>query len=142
MRKRTKARECALQLLYQLDITRGDLQDSLKNYWVDNEQPQEIKEFATNIVEGTCQKKDQIDSLITKYAENWTIGRMAVVDRNILRLAAYELLYSSDVPPKVCINEAVDLAKKFGDAESGKFVNGILDRIYKENKKDDAAKEG
>jgi len=133
MRKRTKARECALQILYQIDITSDEPQASLRDYWIDKGFEQDIMEFATKIVEGTVAKKGQIDSLITKYAQNWTLSRMAVVDRNILRMAAYELLYSSDIPPKVSINEAVELAKKFGDAESGKFVNGILDKIHKEH---------
>jgi len=141
MRKRTKARECALQILYQIDITSDNPQDCIKNYWLENKEPVEISDFAVSVVEGTCQKKDDIDKLITKYAQNWTLTRMAVVDRNILRMAAYELLFCPDMPPKVCINEAVELAKKFGDAESGKFVNGILDRIHKEDIKD-AAKKG
>ena len=132
MRKRTKARECALQVLYQIDITCDDPSKSLENFWSSNEENDQIRDFATKIVEGACQKKVEIDSIITKYAQNWTLSRMAVVDRNILRMSIYELLYCPDVPPKVSINEAVDLAKKFGDAESGKFVNGILDRVHKE----------
>lgn len=132
MRKRTMARECALQVLYQIDITSDKPEAALQNYWSSNEQPEQIIEFATRIVDGAYKNKDEIDSLITKYAENWTISRMAIVDRNILRMSIFELLHCPDVPPKVCINEAVDLAKKFGDAESGKFVNGILDRIHKE----------
>ena len=135
MRKRTRARECALQVLYQMDITSDKPEDSLKNYWLENEESAEIKDFAESIVNGTRDKKDEIDKLITKYAQNWTLLRMAVVDRNIMRMAIYELLHCPDIPPKVCINEAVELAKKFGDAESGKFVNGILDRIHKEAQK-------
>ena len=138
MRKRTKARECALQVLYQIDITADKPDISLKNYWAENDEPDEIMKFAAGMVEGTCRNKQDIDKLITKYAENWTLNRMAVVDRNIMRMAAYELLYCPDTPPKVCINEAVELAKKFGDVESGKFVNGILDRIHKEKNKTDA----
>lgn len=134
MRKRTKARECALQMLYQIDITSDTAEPALEGYWQDNKQQQQIVEFATNLVKGVCQKKGRIDELLTSYTENWTISRMAVVDRNILRMGVYELLYCPDIPPKVSINEAVDLAKKFGDSESGKFVNGILDRIHKENK--------
>jgi N utilization substance protein B len=141
MRKRTRARECAVQVLYQIDITSDEPDISLKNYWQDNKEPQDITEFTTKLVHGSCQKKEEIDRLIARYAENWTIQRMAVVDRNILRMATYELLYCPDIPAKVCINEAIDLAKKFGDAESGKFVNGILDRIHKEAAKD-AAKTG
>lgn len=140
MRKRTKARECALQILYQIDITSDTAEAALDSYWQDNEQPQQIAEFAANLVKGVCQKRVRIDELLTSYTENWTISRMAVVDRNILRMGVYELLYCPDIPPKVSINEAVDLAKKFGDSESGKFVNGILDRIHKENK-NSAAKE-
>ncbi|OIO79075.1 MAG: transcription antitermination factor NusB [Candidatus Omnitrophica bacterium CG12_big_fil_rev_8_21_14_0_65_43_15] len=136
MRKRTRARECALQVLYQIDVTSDLPQDSLEAYWAENDEPQEIREFASKIVCGTQEKKDDIDKIISKYAENWTLQRMAVVDRNILRLAAYELLYCPDTPPKVCINEAVELAKKFADPDSGKFVNGILDGIHKETKKD------
>jgi len=135
MRKRTVARECALQILYRIDITSDDPDVALKDYWSHSEHPPEIAEFATKLVNGTVSKKQDIDKLITKYAENWTLSRMAVVDRNILRMSGYELLYCPDIPPKVCINEAVELAKKFGDAESGKFVNGILDRIHKENEK-------
>jgi len=80
-------------------------------------------------VEGTIKNIDKIDNLIQKYALNWELHRMAYVDRNILRFATYELLHLPDVPPKVSINEAIELAKKFGDQESGKFVNGILDKI-------------
>jgi len=140
MRKRTKARECALQILYQIDITSDKPASAMVSYWHDNPQPQDITEFATRLVEGTLASQKDIDVLLAKYAENWTIPRMAVVDRNILRMATYELLHSPDVPPKVSINEAVDLAKKFGDAESGKFVNGILDRILKESKTNDSKK--
>ena len=136
MRKRTKARECALQVLYQIDITNAALEDALKDYWAEYQHPQNIVEFAAKIVEGTCRNKKEIDGLIGKYAENWSISRMAVVDRNVMRMAAYELLYCPDIPHKVCINEAVELAKKFADSESGKFVNGILDRIHKESTKD------
>ena len=130
-----------MQVLYQIDITSDNPQAVLDNYWAGNKQPQEVRDFSVNIVKGTCQRKDEIDKLITKYAENWTISRMAVVDRNILRMAVYELLHCPDIPPKVCINEAIELAKEFGDSQSGKFVNGILDRIHKEAKKD-VPKEG
>jgi len=119
-----------------MDITSDEPVESMKNYWSDNGESDEIKAFAESLVTGTYSKKIEIDKLINKYAENWSLMRMAVVDRNIMRMSIYELLYSPDIPPKVCINEAVELAKKFGDAESGKFVNGILDRIHKETKKD------
>jgi N utilization substance protein B len=85
-------------------------------------------------VRGTKQHQGKTDQLITQYAEHWDLDRMAVVDRNILRLAVHELLWQPDVPPKVAINEAIELAKKFGTADSSRFINGLLDRILKEHR--------
>lgn len=132
MRKRTKARECALQILYQIDITKDSSDNLLSAFWEDKKTESEVRDFATALVKGTVENMQKIDDIITKYASNWKLKRMAVVDRNVLRLSAYELLYREDIPPKVSINEAVDLAKKYGDIDSGKFVNGVLDRINKE----------
>jgi N utilization substance protein B len=132
MRKRTKARECALQVLYQIDITKNDCKYCLQDYWyVNKDVDRTITEFANGLVRGTIDNVKKIDKVISGYATNWNIGRMAVVDRNILRLATYELLFLKEIPPKVSINEAVDIAKKYGDKDSGKFVNGILDKISK-----------
>lgn len=133
MRKRTKAREFALQILYQIDITRTDAEACLEDFWKSrgDETEPEVKEFAEKIVFGAIERKDDIDKVISEAAQNWEIGRMAVVDRNILRLTTYELLYREDIPPKVSINEAIEIAKKYGDRDSGKFVNGILDKINK-----------
>jgi len=136
MRKRTKARECALQILYTMDIAGVQLEVALSDFW--NEHPsfeKEIRDFAKGLLEGINENTEKINKTISEYATNWTMKRMAVVDRNILRLATYELLFREDIPPKVTINEAVDIAKKFGDANSGKFVNGILDKIGKEAKR-------
>ena len=130
MRKRTKARECALKVLYQIEMTGDGSEDALRIFW-DNE-PQDVeavKEFADRLVKGVRGNIKEIDAAISRYAANWQIDRMAVVDRNILRMAAFEILYVDDIPPKVSINEAVDIAKKYGDTDSGKFVNGILDKI-------------
>jgi transcription antitermination factor NusB len=133
MRKRTRARECALQVLYQIDITKDDCSSSLDDFWRSaREQDVSVKEFADSLVRGTIGNLEAIDKAITRYATNWHIDRMATVDRNVLRLATYELLYLREIPPKVSINEAVDIAKKYGDKDSGKFVNGILDKISKE----------
>ncbi len=132
MRKRTKARECALQILYQIDITKDSPDNLLSAFWEDKKTESEVRDFATALVKGTVENMQKIDDMITKYASNWRLKRMAVVDRNVLRLSTYELLYREDIPPKVAINEAVDLAKKYGDVDSGKFVNGVLDRINKE----------
>jgi len=132
MRKRTKAREYALQVLYQADVTKDPADSALEIYWQDKLTEPEVKEFASELVKGTISKLAQIDELITKYAQNWQISRMALVDRNILRLGAYELLFREDIPVKVSINEAVELAKRYGDIDSGKFVNGVLDKIHKQ----------
>lgn len=132
MRKRTKARECALQILYQVDIRKDPPEKLIAEFWETEEVESEVKDFAEALVKGAVANTRKIDEMISKYASNWKLSRMAVIDRNVLRLATYELLFCEDIPPKVSINEAVDLAKKFGDIESGKFVNGILDRINKE----------
>jgi transcription antitermination factor NusB len=132
MRKRTQAREYALQILYQIDVRKDPEDKILVDFWKNIETEPEVSDFAAKIVIGTIRNKKKIDEMITKYASNWKLSRMAVIDRNVLRMASYELLFCDDIPPKVSINEAVDLAKKFGDTESGKFVNGILDKINKE----------
>jgi N utilization substance protein B len=133
MRKRTKARELALQVLFQVDITAEDLDEALEVFWQNQANPVEpsVKEFAEILIRGTRSQLKTIDELIAKYATNWLIKRMAVIDRNVLRLASFEILNLADIPVKVSINEAVDLAKKFGDLDSGKFVNGILDKLSK-----------
>jgi transcription antitermination factor NusB len=129
MRKRTKARELALQLLYQINITEDSLENSLEIFWNEHKFSPPIRDFATMLVTGTIDNLSRIDQIITKYAKNWQIKRMATVDRNILRMATYELIFLKDIPPKVSINEAIDIAKKFSDSQSGMFVNGILDKI-------------
>ena len=131
MRNRTKSREYALQMLYQLDIRRASAEQILSEFWQEDEPPAEVKAFANQLFLGTMEHLGEMDALITRHADNWNLKRMAVIDRNILRLGAYELLQVKETPPKVCINEAIELAKRFGDAESGKFINGILDAIYK-----------
>lgn len=134
MRKRTKARELALQLLYQADVTHADVKELIGDFFAMSANADEepaVKEFAGELVKSVWEHLSLIDEQITKYATNWQLDRMATVDRNILRLASFELLFRPDIPPKVSINEAVELAKKYGDLESGKFVNGILDKINK-----------
>ena len=137
MRKRTQAREYALQLLYEYDIIK-DFPDSLTSFWSRQEEPvdEEVKGFAEELVQGIVRYLKDIDKKVSGYAANWNLNRMAVVDRNVLRLGSFELLYLKDVPAKVSINEAVDLAKKYSGEDSGKFVNGILDRIKDECGKD------
>ncbi len=132
MRKRTKSRECALQILYTIDITGDSLSNITQIYWENHQQFLSCRDFADVLLKGISMHKDEIDKVISTYASNWKLGRMAIVDRNVLRISAFELLYLDEIPPKVSINEAVNLAKKFSTVDSGKFVNGILDRINKE----------
>ena len=129
MRKRTRARECALQILYQLDMMKQPLDQVLSSFWELHPAPDEVREFSERLVHGTSERLEQIDRTIERYAENWQLHRMAIVDRNILRFATCELLFMDEIPPKVTINEAVNIAKKYSQDEAGKFVNGILDKI-------------
>ncbi len=132
MRRRTKARELVLKFLYQIDITKDKWQEAIIDFWQERDVEEDIKQFANLLIEGTFKQLDYIDSVIANSAENWEFKRMAIVDRNIMRMACFEMLFRPDIPPKVSINEAINLAKKYGDVESGKFVNGILDRIKRD----------
>jgi N utilization substance protein B len=154
MGKRREARERAVQFLFQHDLNPGqDLPAAMEHFWESQRaaaiagekgaatwgQPVElppatadelaIREFADPLIRGTLEHRDEADALITKLAKNWELHRIAAVDRNILRLAIYEMLHREDIPPVVSINEAVDIAKKFSTQDSGKFVNGILDKV-------------
>lgn len=131
MGKRRRARESALQILFQVDVGGATLNDALNNFWSTHKYPSEVKEFATRLAKGAISFRDVIDREIVKVAEHWDIGRMTAVDRNILRLAIYEILYLRDIPLKVSIDEAIELAKKFSTGQSGNFVNAILDKVAK-----------
>jgi N utilization substance protein B len=140
--KRRKAREYALQFLYGIDFVKPDtiykkipdnIKDDLKNFWEEiGEKDLETKTFAEDVILGTILNINEIDTLIQKVTERWTLERMACIDRNILRFATYELLYRNDIPPVVTINEAIEIAKKYSTSESASFINGILDKIAKE----------
>ena len=129
MKKRTRARELALQFLYQLDLLGDGVLDDLAGFLRLEESDAQTCRFARRIVEGTCEHRASIDETIQQVAQNWQISRMAVIDRNVLRLATYELLHCDDIPPKVAINEAIELGKRYSTANSGAFINGILDKI-------------
>jgi len=132
MRKRTLSRDLALKFLYQIDITKDPVVKELDFFWQNQEEVEaSVREFADSLIKGVIEKLADIDGKIDKFADNWELKRMAVVDRNILRMATFELLYLSDIPPKVTINEAVELAKRYGDVNSGRFINGIVDKIHK-----------
>ncbi len=151
---RRDARERAIQFLFQLDLNPSETLDAaLEHFWMSQRalaiaeenapaswgQKVELppatadelttREFADKLIRGVYEHRELLDARIKHYAQNWDIHRMAVVDRNVLRLAIYEMLYRDDIPPIVSINEAVDIAKKFSTHDSGKFVNGILDRM-------------
>jgi N utilization substance protein B len=138
MRQRRKAREVALQVLYQLDVLKIDVGEAVELFWSNFEAPEEARKFSSLLIEGTWLNVDQIDSLISSCSENWSIARMSRVDKNILRMAVYELLYCHDIPPKVTLNEAIDLGKVYGSENSGSFINGILDALYGRLRKKDA----
>lgn len=133
MRKRTQAREIALKILYQVDIAGQDAKAAFEDFCNHEEVlSDDIKEFSYKLITGTKANLEAIDKNISSFAANWELKRMAAVDRNVLRIACFELMFMEDIPSKVTINEAVDLAKKYGGVDSGKFINGILDKMNKE----------
>jgi N utilization substance protein B len=131
--KRRRAREYALQLLFQIDVTNTEFSDEVfEDFWEGIKEDNDIKEFTRDIVMGACKNLDKIDAIISKTARHWTIERMAIVDRSILRAATYELLYRADIPRKVIINEAIEISKKYSTEDSASFINGILDKIQRD----------
>lgn len=145
--KRRKAREYALQFLYRIDFLsissgnskKSEILSKLKNdfeiFWADtDEKDPDVRTFAEDLIFGTVKNLEEIDVLIQKVAEKWRLLRMASIDRNILRFSTYELLFRKDIPAAVTINEAIEISKKYSTLESASFVNGILDKISKENK--------
>jgi transcription antitermination protein NusB len=129
MTRRTRGREIALQVLYQLEQNPGQGPDEVSQFILRRLREPKLCAFAHALVAGVLEHQPRIDALISDVAENWRLDRMAAIDRNILRLGAYELLYCDDVPTKVAINEALELAKRYSTAQSSRFVNGILDRL-------------
>ena len=132
MRKRRKSREFALQVLYQLDITKRDDNKTLAQFQDHFSGNEERDDFMERLVLGVLEHCQEIDRLIKKYSKNWRLDRMNIIDRAILRMATFELLYCEEIPPKVTLNEAIELGKRFGSEDSGSFINGILDRIQNE----------
>ncbi|MEK6654665.1 MAG: transcription antitermination factor NusB [Thermodesulfobacteriota bacterium] len=130
MHQRRKAREVALQVLYELDVQMIGLGEAIELFWANFEASEEARKFSSLLIEGAWNNREQIDSLISDSSENWTIARMSRVDKSILRMAVYELLFCLDIPPKVTLNEAIDLGKVYGSENSGAFINGILDALY------------
>ena len=131
MGKRREGREVALQLLFHWDLNRRENLDAddLDRFWNLRTVAANLKQFAVQLVQGVIRHQAEIDDKITRYTANYELKRISAVDRNILRMAIYEMWYVFDVPPVVAINEAIDIAKKYGTEESSRFVNGVLDRV-------------
>ena len=133
MGARRKARECALQMLFQYDMARPSVEEMVQTYWGEMaEAADDVREFATALAVGTINNLNEIDERIRQRTEHWRISRMAVVDRNLLRLAVYEFLYQSQTPRTVAINEALEIARRFSTHEATQFINGILDAIKRD----------
>jgi N utilization substance protein B len=131
MTLRRKAREFALQMLYQWEVTAQKPSRVQVTFWKGQRAAKSTRAFANALFEGAAGHVAAIDDLLKHHARNWRLDRMAAVDRNVLRLAVYELRHSSETPPKVVINEAVELARKFADQQSAAFINGVLDAVHK-----------
>jgi transcription antitermination protein NusB len=132
MGARTSSREAALQMLFGIEVTHVSADTAIGNFWREFDGDPEGRSYADEIVRGVVSQLDKLDELIRTASTNWRLERMARVDRNLLRLASWELLHSAVVPRAVIIDEAVELAKRYGGEESSSFVNGVLDRIAEE----------
>ena len=139
LKSRRKAREKALQILYKVDIAECGPEDNFASADEDASLSEGALEYCTALVNGVIGKRSEIDGLIESSSENWRLDRMSVVDRNILRVAVYELRYLPETPYKVIIDEAVELAKRYGSDQSGAFINGVLDRVYRDTLAKDLA---
>ena len=129
MGTRRRGRELALQALYQMEVAQPGSSASARDLWCHFGEPEEAQRFAAELVEGVLEHRERIDALIVASSEHWRLSRLPQVDRNILRVATYELLGCPDVPASVAIDEAIEIAKRFGSDESSQFVNGVLDHI-------------
>lgn len=131
MGRRRKAREETLRILFRLEFENKQIEKTLNQYWESKKTTEEIKEYSTWLVKGIISDQAKIDNIIQQVSEHWRISRMALVDRNILRMAVFELLYEKNIAPAIIINEAIEIAKKYSGDEAATFVNGILDAIRK-----------
>jgi N utilization substance protein B len=131
MGQRRKARESALQILYQLEFDPAEAGAAVASFWKKKRGTAETREYSRRLVEGVLARKEEVDAAIQSVSEHWRVSRMAVVDRNILRLAAFELLEAGPMAPAIVINEAIEIAKKYSGPEAATFVNGVLDALRK-----------
>ncbi len=129
--RRTRARELAMQGLYQLDVQGHNLLEHLREFFIENDPDDLVRKLALDWTRGTWENLAQCDEMITASTVKWELSRISSVDKSILRLAVYQLKFCPDIPPKVIINEAIELAKKFSTSQSSAFVNGVLDAVFK-----------
>jgi len=134
MGTRRRSRELAMQALFYMDISHNDPKETLKRFCTNFGPSKKMLSFFLELVRGVTASRSDIDGIIERFSENWKLDRMSCVDRNIIRIAVYELLYCHDIPAKVAINEAIELAKMFGGDSSGKFINGVLGTVFKQLK--------
>lgn len=130
-----------MQVLYEIDVLGIGAPEALDLFWDNFDAPADARSFSTDLICGTSGHLEEIDGLISGFSDNWSLERMSRVDRNILRMAVYELLYCRDIPPKVTLNEAIDLGKDYGSENSGSFINGVLDALYAKLKHEDGYKD-
>jgi len=138
MGNRRKARELVTQVLFHMEYNPGDPEKSFELVCNNFNTPRSLRLYAKEIAKGIHKNRDYIDNMIKRSSKNWRLERMSRVDRSILRLSVYEMFFIDDIPPKVSIDEAVELGKKYGTEESSSFINGILDNVYIRNIKGDA----
>jgi N utilization substance protein B len=142
MGKRRKARESTLQILFQLEFNDSDAEKAFQLFWKDKKATKEVKEYCRWLIKGVISHQESIDRSIQSVSEHWRLSRMPVVDRNILRMAVFELLYEEDVAPAVIINEAIEIAKKYSSEQAAMFINGVLDTLRKNaNKKKESLRD-
>ncbi len=143
MGRRRKAREETLRILYRLEFDNKPLEETLNQYWENKKTNQAAREYSSWLVNGIISHHKKIDKVIQNASEHWRLSRMALIDRNILRMAVFELLYEENIEPAVIINEAIEIAKAYSGDEAANFVNGVLDAIRKrlKNKKESLKEE-
>ena len=137
MGERRRARELAIQVLFHLEFSPDDPSEVFDLICENFDARKSIRDFSRKLVLGVCEKKKTLDKVISEASKNWRIERMARLDRSILRLATFEIMFIEDIPPKVSLDEAVEIGKKFGNEDSGRYINGVLDNIYTATVKND-----
>jgi len=135
LKSRRKAREAALRTLYEMEVGKARLPDALASLHSNTDLPADLASFADQLVNGVHDKQSFLDDKLSSMVREWDFDRVAPIDRNLMRIAAYELYFIEDMPPAVSINEAIEIAKKYSTAESGKFINGVLARVMQDSPK-------